>query len=82
MSNSSPTTSTLSPSNTSMVIDDNALPFSIDEEVEYKGDRGYIAFICAQSLSLCVSSRTIPKSRQVRVVVPVYDWDKVTPLEQ
>ena len=63
-------------------MSNETLPFALDEEVEYKGDRGYIAFICAQSLSLCVASRTIPKSRQVRVVVPVYDWDKVTPLEQ
>ena len=63
-------------------MNDNALPFSIDEEVEYKGDRGYIAFICAQSLSMCVSSRQTPKSRQVRVVVPVYEWDKVISHDQ
>ena len=63
-------------------MNDNTLPFSVDEEVEYKGDRGYIAFICAQSLSMCVSSRQTPKSRQVRVVVPVYEWDKVISHDQ
>ena len=60
---------------------DETFPFYIDQEVEYKNSRGYVIFMCEYSLSICVSPRKTPVNKQVRLVVPNYDWDKITPCE-